>query len=71
MKLIRYTYNNCEKSFAWSEYGEEIAKREAFNGEYEIFDDGKEEQLPKATQLDLIEAQVTYTAMMTDTLLEV
>jgi hypothetical protein len=26
---------------------------------------------PKPTQLDLIEAQVTYTAMMTDTLLEV
>ena len=26
---------------------------------------------PKATQLDVIEAQVTYTAMMTDTLLEV
>lgn len=26
---------------------------------------------PEPTQLDLIEAQVTYTAMMTDTLLEV
>ena len=26
---------------------------------------------PKPTQLDIIEAQVTYTAMMTDTLLEV
>lgn len=26
---------------------------------------------PEATQLDIIEAQVTYTAMMTDTLLEV
>ena len=26
---------------------------------------------PKPTQLDMIEAQVTYTAMMTDTLLEV
>lgn len=29
------------------------------------------EQEPEPTQLDLIEAQVTYTAMMTDTLLEV
>ena len=26
---------------------------------------------PEPTQLDIIEAQVTYTAMMTDTLLEV
>lgn len=26
---------------------------------------------PQPTQLDIIEAQVTYTAMMTDTLLEV
>jgi hypothetical protein len=26
---------------------------------------------PESTQLDIIEAQVTYTAMMTDTLLEV
>lgn len=30
-----------------------------------------EEVEPEPTQLDLIEAQVTYTAMMTDTLLEV
>jgi hypothetical protein len=44
-----------------------IAEKEAVGeivveGEFEI-------KLP--TQLDLIEAQVTYTAMMTDTLLEV
>ena len=30
-----------------------------------------EEAIPEPTQLDIIEAQVTYTAMMTDTLLEV
>ena len=29
------------------------------------------EQEPEPSQLDIIEAQVTYTAMMTDTLLEV
>ena len=28
------------------------------------------EPVPEATQLDRIEAQITYTAMMTDTLLE-
>lgn len=31
----------------------------------------KEEPEEKPSQLDIIEAQVTYTAMMTDTLLEV
>ena len=46
----------------------EIAKAEAYNGEYTIEDDGKPEPAP--TQLDRIEAQAAYTAMMTDTLLE-
>ena len=40
----------------------------AYNGEYEIIDDGEPE--PGPSQLDRIEAQTTYTAMMTDTLLE-
>jgi len=51
----------------WSEGAEEIAKAEAYKGEYTIDDDGLQE-LP--SQLDAIEAQVAYTAMMTDTLLE-
>lgn len=55
-------------SLGWSEANEKIAKREAYNGEYTIEDDGKPEPAP--TQLDRIEAQTTYTAMMTDTLLE-
>ena len=50
---------------------EEIAKREAYNGEYTIEDDGRPELVVKPSQLDLIEAQITYTAMMTNTLLEV
>ena len=52
----------------YSEANEEIAKSEAYNGEYTIEDDGQPEPAP--TQLDRIEAQTTYTAMMTDTLLE-
>ena len=52
----------------WNETNEEIAKREAYNGEYTI--EGEEEQV-EPSQLDKIEAQVVYTAMMTDTLLEV
>ena len=54
----------------YSEENLEIAKREAYNGEYTIEDDGIEEDTTPS-QLDIIEAQVTYTAMMTDTLLEV
>lgn len=53
----------------WSEGNEEIAKRQAHNGEYTIEDDGR--PAPAPTQLDIVEAQVAYTAMMTDTLLEV
>ena len=54
----------------YSETNEEIAKTEALNGEYTIEDDGVEETVIPS-QLDKIEAQVAYTAMMTDTLLEV
>ena len=58
------------KMIPCTEANEEIAKKEAYNGEYTIEDDGVEE-VTEPTQLDIIEAQVTYTAMMTDTLLEV
>lgn len=67
---------HVEESFfpvimGWSEANEEIAKREAYNGEYTIEDDGKPDPTSEPTKLDVIEAQVTYTAMMTDTLLGV
>ena len=48
----------------------EIVKATAYNGEYTIEDDGQPEPEPEPTQLDRVEAQATYTAMMTDTLLE-
>lgn len=60
-----------EIALSWSELNEEIAKREAYNGEYTIEDDGQPDPVEAPSQLDVIEAQVTYTAMMTDTLLEV
>lgn len=59
------------KELSWSEVNEENAKKEAYNGEYEIYDDGQADPTEQPSQLDVIEAQVTYTAMMTDTLLEV
>ena len=65
---------NVKKSFITkviplSERNMGIAQIESYNGEYEIIDDGEPE--PEPTQLDRVEAQTTYTAMMTDTLLEV
>lgn len=60
-----------DKSMPWNEAKEDIAKREAYNGEYTIEDDGQPEPAETPSQLDIIEAQVAYTAMMTDTLLEV
>lgn len=62
---------NIEQVFSavtlgWSAANEQIAKAEAYNGEYIIEDDGKPE--PALTQLDRIEAQTAYTALMTDTL---
>lgn len=52
----------------WSAGNEKIAKAESYNGEYTIEDDGAPEPAP--TQIDRIEAQVAYTALMTDTLME-
>lgn len=87
MKIIKYKFLSCEvnhgteeepnieqiflnKSMSWNEGNEETAKREAYNGEYTVEDDGVEKTV-EPTQLDRVEAQVAYTAMMTDTLLEV
>lgn len=53
----------------WSEANEATAKRESYNGEYTIEDDGVED-IQEPTQADKFEAQLTYTAMMTGTLLE-
>lgn len=55
-------------TLGWSATNEAIAKAEAYNGEYTIEDDGEPEPAP--TQIDRIEAQVAYTALMTDTLME-
>lgn len=80
MKKIKYYLHRVnedeveetyEKVITYSEENEEIAKMEAHNGEYTIFDDGEPDPVVAPSQLDTIEAQATYTAMMTDTLLEV
>lgn len=72
MKWIVYKLQNgIDKAMEYNEDNLEIAKKEAYNGEYFIDDDGEVAVPVEPTQLDIIEAQVTYTAMMTGTLLEV
>ena len=63
-KLERYvtvTANDTEAE-------RQIAAIKAYDGAYESFDDGQTE-VP--SRLDALEAQVAYTAVMTDTLAEV
>ena len=52
MKVIKYKFLSAEidndqifleKSMGWNEVNEETAKQEAYNGEYEIYDDGQPE----------------------------
>ena len=87
MKIIKYQLCTCvnygteetpvwedilsDVTVGWSDANEAIAQKEAHNGEYEIVDDGQPDPADTPSQLDVIEAQVTYTALMTDTLLEV
>ena len=54
----------------WNETNEEIAKREAYNGEYTIDDDGQPDPADIPTKEDELEARLTYVEMMTG-LLEV
>lgn len=52
MKIIKYRFGEAqtEVGMAWSEANEEIAKKEAYNGEYTIEDDGQEEPIAEPTQ---------------------
>lgn len=79
MKIIKY--NLCTElldgsevlngvEMPWSAENEAIAKAEAHNGEYTIEDDGQPDPSSIPSQLDRVEAQVNYTAMMTNTLME-
>ena len=56
-------------SMQWNEINERIAAQEAHNGIYRVIE--QEEEISAPTRLDALEAQLAYTAMMTDTLLEV
>ena len=77
MKIIKYKFGteetlnevviNCPTQEIF-DLNYPIAEKEAYEGEITVegeFDD----PITEPTQLDIIEAQVTYTALMTDTLL--
>ena len=86
MKILKYNLCTCvnhgteEKpkiveilspvEMGWSEANEEIAKAEACNGEYTIEDDGQPDPADTPTELEAIDARLTYVEMMTG-LLEV
>ena len=48
----------------WSVENEERAKREAYNGEYEIYDDVEPDPSEQPTELDRLDARLTYVEMM-------
>ena len=54
------------KDFAYHDGSFAAAQREAWNGEYEIYDDGQPDPAEQPSQLDRIESQLAYLAMMTD-----
>ena len=51
-----------EVTMDWSESNEEIAKREAYNGEYTIEDDGQPE--PEPTEQEQLRADVDFLLAM-------
>lgn len=71
MKIIKYDLNGYTVEMPWTEANEEIVKAEADNGEYVVEDNRQSDPANIPVQIDVIEAQVAYTAMMTDTLMGV
>ena len=49
-------------TMSWNEANEEIAKREAYNGEYTIEDDGQPE--PESTEQEQLRADVDFLLAM-------
>ena len=54
-----------DKIMSWNEANEEIAKKEAYNGEYIIEDDGQPDPIETPTELDKLDARLTYVEIMT------
>ena len=56
MKKIKYLFNGNPVEMGWNEINEEVAKREADNGEYTIEDDGQPEPEAVETTDDVLNA---------------
>ena len=61
MKKIKYLYLGNSVTMDYTEYNEEIAKAEADNGKYEIFDDGQPEPEAAVTTDDVLNAMLGVT----------
>ena len=59
-----------EVNMQWSEANEEIAKAEAYNGEYTIEEIEVPVPVAEPTELEIMEARLTYVEMMTGLLEE-
>lgn len=58
MKIIKYLFNGTSVEMGWNETNEEIAKREADNGEYIIEDDGHPDPESEPTPEELLNAML-------------
>lgn len=62
MKKIRYMFQSGESAYGmempWSEFNENIAKTEAVNGEYEIYDDGQPGPVVEPTTDEILNAML-------------
>ena len=70
MKVIRYSYNGNDKEMDWNEMNEQVAIQESDDGCYRIEDDDRPDPADTPTELEAIDARLTYVEMMTG-LLEV
>ena len=62
MKVLKYILNGIPVTLDWNEANEEIAKREAYDGEYTIEDDGQLE--PDPTEQEQLRADVDFLLAM-------
>jgi len=65
-KIISYKFLSggqflLDKLMSWNEENEEIAKKEAYNGEYTIEDDGRPEPEKQETTDDVLNALLGVT----------
>lgn len=61
MKILKYLYKGNQVELGWNEINEEVARREADDGQYTIEEDGQPEPGVKETADDVINALLGVT----------